>query len=106
MTYEIWGRSERGFLLPVSKYLGSLPVLTVELCCKWYSLYPVHGCAGVEAVDFGLLEPTAAALNVSAYCDHVPNPVVVQAFAEAQGWHLDELAEELIVGRWEIEVMS
>lgn len=99
-----WCRSERGFLLPVSNYPGSLPVLTVELYCKWYSLHLVWPTRIVERIDFGRLEPAAASLNCSPFCDHCPNPAAVRTLALAEGWHLDELAEELIVGRWHIEV--
>lgn len=106
MSYEIWGRSESGFLLPVCNYTGRLPVLTVELYCKWYSLHLVWPNRIVERIDFGRLEPAAASLNCSPFVDHIPNPAAVRALALAEGWHLDELAEELIVGRWHIEVLN
>ncbi len=106
MDYTNWPRSERGYLLPICNYIGLMPVLTVELTDKWYSLHLVRSNGSVEILSFGELEAPAASLGCSPFCDHVPNPAAVRALAESQGWRLDSLAEELIVGRWELEVMS
>lgn len=40
----------------------------------------------------------------SDYCDHVPNPRAVMWFAYTNRFLLDELAFELIAGRWSFEV--
>jgi hypothetical protein len=77
------------------------PTITVELYCKWYTLYLVT--APDQAVEIPF--PEMAALTSSPWHDHCPNPEHVTAFCESQGYELDELAHELIVGRWTLERM-
>lgn len=77
------------------------PVLTVSLALKWYELYVVHPDDRAEMVGFSQLSDVA--LGEAPYVDHAPNPAVVRRLAEVRGWWLDDLAEELIVGRWQME---
>lgn len=78
------------------------PVLTMELYSKWYELFVIG--PGVISISFDKLE--AFAEDESAYCDHVPNPKAVYRFAKANGYHLDEQAYEMIIGRWELEYLK
>lgn len=79
------------------------PVLTVELYPKWYGLWLVHaGVAAAEPIHFGRLDDGEG----TPYVDHVPNPAAVRRFAERHGYVVDELAEDLIAGRWQNEVVS
>ena len=82
-----------------------VPVLTVALRTKWYELYVVEIDGSVRALDHGFapLSVVAERLRETPYLDHVPNPRVFEALAEENGWELDELAEELVVGRWQLE---
>jgi hypothetical protein len=103
--------SERGHLLACSGYTGfnglpDEPLLTVEIASKWYQLYLIRPDGSVHGLDFGRLEQPAFMLGISAYCDHVPNPQAVRRLAEVNSWTLDDLAEELIVGRWQLEVVE
>jgi hypothetical protein len=77
------------------------PYVTVELYPKWYDLYVVHPGFRVERVGFDELEKFCG--DGSPYSDHCPNPNAVQRLATARGWGVDELALELIVGRWEMK---
>ena len=99
--------SPRGKVLAWSGYEAleksrRVPILTVELASKWYALYVVDAEGRVEEITFGEL----ATVNGpgAPYCDHVPNPDRVRLLAEARGWYVDDLAEELVVGRWQLEV--
>lgn len=90
-----------------SSYYGSGDkVLTVELG-KWYQLYLVSfPCNGTyEVVSFGVLQETSDETGIyPPFVDHVPNPKVVEAYCAKQGYILDELAYELLVGRWIVDV--
>jgi hypothetical protein len=82
---------------------ASGPVLTVENYLKWYQLFLVHKEV-VTPIYFHELEPFAAEMGCSAFVDHVPNPRVVEVFAEAKGFGLDGQAWEMMLGRWTWEV--
>lgn len=95
--------SPRGKPLVLTDDLPSVPVLTVELYTKWYGLYLVDPSGKIEELSFPE-DLGSGPTGIMPYCDHVPNPEVVLRFAKAHGYQLDELAAELLVGRWEIEV--
>ena len=100
--------SPRGYLLCLTKgHVGVVdrPILTVELAHTWYELFLVRLDGSVESVCFSELEPFRSK-GGSYFCDHVPNPDAVAVFADAKGYYLDGLAEELIVGRWQMEVVE
>lgn len=77
------------------------PTISVELYDKWYNLQLIHTDLTVKSINFPELnlfydsEP-----NV---CDHCPNPKTVREFANRNNFQIDNLAYELIVGRWNIE---
>jgi hypothetical protein len=77
-------------------------ILTVENYCKWYGFDLVHSDGRVERIGFGELEKFSG--DEIPCSDHVPNPKAVKAMCEAKDWFLDTQAEEMMIGRWEIEV--
>jgi hypothetical protein len=96
--------SARGFPLAWLSPPIDRPVLTVELYCKWYTLWLVSPAGAIDSVPFyHLSDLSTAGPALTPYIDHVPNPAVVLRLCEARGYHLDDIAYELIVGRWEIE---
>lgn len=106
--------SPKGCLLALSSALDPRPVLTVELSGKWYSLFLIHDDRTVEGVTFAELSDIwddpqlhpSFRRSGAAYVDHVPNPYAVAKLADSRAWHLDELAYELIWGRWMLEVLD
>lgn len=96
--------SDRGTSLVITNQRErTRPLLTVEFYVKWYTLCLVFQDGSVKTVGYDELEPYTPN-NEAAYVDHVPNPSSVKNFAEKKNYDLDELAYELIVGRWAIEV--
>ena len=94
--------SRRGLSLIWSTLSGAdVPIITVEDCHKWYELFVVHPCGRVESILFPDVD--YAADGESAYRDDAPNPRVVQRFAKAMGYEIDDRALEVMVGRWHIE---
>jgi len=83
----------------------SKPVLTAENYSKWYELFLVMPDGTVGEVGFGELHELADERGVSPYVDHVPNPSLVSVLAERRGWSIDHVSYEVMVGRWEIEVV-
>lgn len=84
----------------VGPWRENVPTLTVEFYEKWYELWLVHIDGTKTSVSFGALEHIAAEFNVSAFCDHGPNPFVVEEYAVHKGYYLPLLAYELMCGRW------
>lgn len=95
-------KTPRGHELVLTDHGGG-PTLTVELYVKWYTLWLVkgHEVTEVEFPDMGNYEKLG-----SPYLDHAPNPRHVCAWAEKNGFEIDHLALELMVGRWELEGTS
>jgi hypothetical protein len=85
--------SARGIQLVVST--AERPLLTVELYTKWYTLWLINENDHAEAVIF----PEAEGYETH-HIDHVPSPEVVLRYAESKNLTIDELAWELILGRW------
>src|SRR5262245_5113245 len=101
--------SERDFPLCMVSGTKVLPLLTVELYTKWYTLYLI------ERVEFGAIQISKVWYDAfdtealrpdgqSAFVDHVPNPIAIRNFADAKKYHVDELATDLLMGRWMNEV--
>lgn len=101
--------SERGMPLVYwvkrPEYCYTVPVLTVENYCKWYNLYLVMPNGRVQQINFTQLDDVCTTAE-SPWCDHVPNPVVVERLAEASGWHLCSESIDMIRGRWAAEVLN
>jgi hypothetical protein len=114
-------KSLRGYEVVLTSLLfeaWSVPVVTVELSSKWYGILVVWGDRADrakrglpvfhgEADAVHIKEVPFPSLQVGSqvsYVDHVPNPLTVRAWAEEQGYHVDEVAFEIMVGRWETEV--
>lgn len=104
--------SEREHPLVCTQYPRDIgrPVLTVELYPKWYGLQLISIDGSVNELPFpdraSLKSAFAQGLDdtEAAFVDHVPNPIYVMRWASQEGHHLDELALELIIGRWVYEV--
>jgi len=103
-TKSVW-TSKRGHLLIFCGDPESKPVLTAENYSKWYELFLVMPDGTVGEVGFGELHELADERGVSPYVDHVPNPSLVSVLAERRGWSIDHVSYEVMVGRWEIEVV-
>ncbi len=98
MSYFVSPRG-RALLLRTIPRSGDKPVLTAECYSKWYSLflvYRIHDEVAIDEVPF----PEDATGKLTPYIDHVPNPLVVDAWAKEKGYELDELAVEIMIGRW------
>jgi hypothetical protein len=96
--------SSRGLQLLWIQSPGDIPIITVEHYLKWYNLQLIMPDGGVIPIPF----PGEEFIRDTDECqtaigDHVVNPIVVRRFAEKMGYHLDDQAFEMIVGRWEIE---
>lgn len=107
-------KTEHGHFLCLMGKITETPTLTVELYTKWYTLYLVQKALNqgsrwewlkVYKVHYGHLEDFRPEDQI-AYLDHVPNPLAVKNFADAKKYHLDELAEDLLMGRWQNEVVD
>lgn len=107
-------RSDRGVPLVSTVAVLDEPVLTVERYQKWYHLFLLTPTLGqkptdaikridVEELDFSILTNPTFGRNHSPYVDHVPNPVVVQRMCISYGWEIDDMALELMIGRWVLD---
>ena len=74
-----------------------LPVVTVELRGKWYHLLVVYPDLTWAAYSF------EGPREHGTVVDHVPSPAAVEKWAQAHGWEVDDLALEILVGRWVLE---
>lgn len=101
--------SDRNITLSLYVWKLLLPTVTVELYVKWYELYliapQVDGRKSIYKIGLDELDECRPD-GVSAYVDHVPNPKVVKLFAQRNGFEIDELAWDLIVGRWQNDVVN
>lgn len=88
--------TNRGHQLVHTKHM-EIPVLTCELYPKWYSLYLIMPNGEVLEADLGGLDAFA---EHSAVGDHCWSPAALQGFADARDWWIDEVALDLIMGRW------
>ena len=95
--------------IPLVITIETRPLITVEYYMKWYSLFCVGRIGDADVIEglvqFDALEEYALS-NESAFVDHVPNPRVVERYAEALCIEIDPMALELIWGRWMIEVVG
>jgi len=92
-------RTLRGYLLADEPQ--SETIITVELYCKWYSLYLLHPDGRCVVQPFP--DEKYAPAGESAFVDHVPNPKAVENYAKVRGLEVGGLALELITGRWYLE---
>lgn len=81
-----------------------VPTITVALDTKWYRLFLLlpdldsRGEHRVVELEF----PDPPEFKGTPYVDHVPNPRCVLFFARVYGYVIDDLAWELMIGRWEL----
>jgi hypothetical protein len=104
-TVRPYAVSPRGHRLVLCSEKVFGPTLTVELYEKWYTLFLVR--PGPALVDEWAVEPVLFPGNEycdgAPYVDHVPNPEAVLNYAFSKMYLVDDLALELIVGRWVME---
>lgn len=95
--------SKRGHKIIYTNSAMTDVVVTVELAEKWYGLIlvPPESARGWEPMEVSFPDGDGV---IPSFVDHVPNPVIVKLWAEKMNYYLDEIAYELMVGRWEIEV--
>lgn len=74
------------------------PIVTVELYCKWYSLYLIQPNGSVEE----FIPPTEEV----SFKDDTFNPIELVQYALKMNYLIDDLAFELIIGRWETETLE
>lgn len=79
------------------------PTITVERYYKWYEMFLVSKDDGVREITTEDWEKHANTFKGTTWGDHIPNPLFVKALAESNGWEIDPLSYEVIVGRWVIE---
>lgn len=99
-AYRLWF-SDRGFPLI---YCGSpldVPVLTVENYCKWYQFYLAMPDGQVKQFYF-----EDDKFNDTTWSNHTINPAYYKHICSKFGFHEDDQAYEIIVGRWEIESLQ
>lgn len=105
-TPKIIGPRGVPFILTGNPFQWKKPVLTVEAWSKWYSLFKIESLGSeqyeVTAVHYHEIDEYHAkkGRKIVSYRDHVPNPTAVTIYAEDMDWLLDELASDLIAGRW------
>lgn len=75
-----------------------VPTISVTLAPKWSCLYLI-AAGGQEVAELPFPDP--AHFSGSPYIDHVPNPRAVLAYAKQHNYLIDDLAWELMIGRWE-----
>lgn len=76
--------------------------LTVENYVKWYDLFIVNSSGVVSKVPREAYDKVQVVGNdlITVWSDHAINPVAFQALAEYLGVEVDEVAEEVVIGRW------
>lgn len=82
-------------------------VVTVEVYMKWCGLILVRSALpsldGIPSLGPRVEEvPFPESKTLTPYIDHAPNPVVVEHWADEQGYMLEELALEMMIGRWQL----
>jgi hypothetical protein len=83
-------------------------VITAEQSSKWYTLWLVPSAKTWSSLKphrtyYTDLEDTAAKMQCSAFVDHVPNPMVLRAWCEEHGYHLDRAFWLALLKRWKVE---
>jgi hypothetical protein len=91
----------------VLEYIPTVPTITVENYCKWYTLHVVFPDGRIECLLFPGMDDTGdEPENESGFVDHVPNPRAVRKMAERLGYEIDYDSLERMVGRWFLEVKN
>lgn len=94
--------SARGHLLVYQGEPGVCTIVTVENYEKWYGLHLVRSGKPVEEIPF----PDESLETGVPHVDHVPNPRAVLRMAQRFGFVIDPQSYEMMVGRWEMEVLG
>jgi hypothetical protein len=90
--------SERGFpLLWTGK--SDVPVITLENCEKWYSIYLVHPDGTVEKVPVGIIQGILDTTD-GLWVDHFYHPHLLLLLAKHYAGETHSVALEVAAGRW------
>ena len=92
--------SPRGIPLMVTQTKAK-PVLCVENYCKWYDLFLVHPDGHVTVVPS---EITGVGFDHGWRVDHNIHPKLLGFLAHQNDWIVCSQSEELVAGRWSIEI--
>lgn len=89
---------------------GAHRYITCEIYSKWYELFIVDSSGSITPLTFGEIDEAVfyhyKGKITPIYVDHTPNPAAVRAFADLSNIEVNDLAMEMITGRWMIEVES
>lgn len=78
------------------------PTLTAEAYCKWYTLYLLNPDGSVARVANDLIDEYMPA--GCWHIDHCYHGKVFDVLCEQMDWYKDELAQEVAMGRFAIEI--
>ncbi len=95
--------SDRGISLFAGDFGCAVPLLTVENCAKWNSMWLITPDGEISPVPFENAsdnEGIAFAAVYGPYDDDIPNPHEVERLAGRTGWQVDGCALEMMWGRW------
>lgn len=92
--------SERGLPLMATQ-TSDKPILCVENYCKWYDLHLLHPNGQVTAVTS---EITVVGFDHGWRVDHNFHPKLLGFLAHQNDWIVCSQSEELVAGRWSIEI--
>lgn len=109
-TRNIWF-SDRGLPLSYNGKQLEVPVVTLEVYCKWYEIYIINPNGEVVKAHDEYMDEYYDACNSNyiagaAYVDHVFNPDLLHVFAKEIGGCVCTEALEMCIGRWEREVLD
>jgi len=95
--------SYRGFLL-FTPPDAELPLLTVELYCKWYKFYLITKDENVIPINWDIADSVYEKGGCISCVDHAPHPQFYVDSATVLKVNYSELVKELIAGRFVEEV--
>jgi len=99
-TGKIWLSDRRIPLIYIGNPDDKVPILTAELWSKWHTLYLLHPNGEVTSIDPNLEDDSIR------YVDNVWNPHDIVRWCKDNNIILDELFYEMLVGRWETEIIE
>ncbi len=102
------------------------PILTMVNYMKWYTFYLVNPNGTIRAVDYQEWEPVENSTwappptcdidqyedlsypdgQFHTWSDHVPNPAQLERIAAQLGAQWDDCSREMIIGRYQREVLT
>lgn len=80
---------------------NTIPVLTMENCEKWYSLYLLHPDGAITEVDRDLVLDCVE--RGEMWVDHIYHPNLLKRVAKRLDGCVDVVSLEVAAGRWVME---